>query len=552
MTNSRARSAHPTTRDLLCGARPTGDCTHRDLYEHLVTEWPDVVALDRPALVEAVGGSEVMAELLNSTFLSCAELVGARHGIDRVMSRTFRTRLLTSSTELDRLLRLRPADDIDLDLGYGIHSPLDDLDERIVYHLAGMGDRSTADRLRGVVARHARRDGNVDGRPALIATLLGAEMLDGHYQPRCIPGTHRYDVVGQWREAGEEYVAQVALATRERVRDAIVEARASASKGEAEQPAPKRPSPLAGFRKAAAEPPPPPGSAVIFPSSILEGVGRSDNQKELKRILGGVLDVPLPGVRVPADWDAWERALLVRHPNGGAFFRAIRRSQGGRAFWGHAVICADGPAGAGKSAMCRSVAEVSGMPMRRFQCDNASDNSYGGTPIRWTSAQQDFITAAFVDTKQRTFLAVLDEVEKAGGSRDTNSGRFHDVLLGQLDPETAAAWPSSFLCHPVDLTGVVFLCTANDAASMPAPLRDRMVIARVDEPTADHLGMLAPQVAREVCRRQGLDERWGTLDGVEMTSLAEAWPGGSIRRLVRLVEVVLQARDEGPAAAPRH
>ncbi|WP_083374360.1 AAA family ATPase [Methylobacterium sp. C1] len=550
MTNPRARSAHPTTRALLCGARPTGDCAYRDLYEHLVTGWPALVLLDRPALVEAVGGSDAMAELLRSTYLTCAELVVAEHCLDRVTRRVFQTRLLTSKVELGRLLALRPAEDVDLDLGYGLHDPLDDLDDRLLYHLASSGDRLAADRLRGVVARHARRDGAIEGRAALISTLLGAEMLDGHYEPRCIPGTHRYDVVGQWREAGEEYVAQVALATRERVRDAIVEARASAR--EAEEPTPKRPSPLAGFRKAAAEPTPLPGSAVLLPSSILEGVGRSDNQKELKRILGDVLDVPLPGVRVPGDWDAWERALLARHPNGGRFFRAIRRSQGGREFWGHAVVCADGPAGAGKSAMCRSVAEVSGLPMRRFQCDNASDNSYGGTPIRWTSAQQDFVTAAFVELKRRTFVAMLDEVEKAGGSRDTNSGRFHDVLLGQLDPETAAAWPSTFLCHPVDLTGVVFLCTANDASTLPAPLRDRMVIARVDEPTADHLAVLAPQVAREVCRRQGLDERWGALDHVEMASLAEAWPGGSIRRLVRLVEVVLQARDEGPAAAPRH
>ncbi|WCS27974.1 AAA family ATPase [Methylobacterium sp. NMS14P] len=416
-----------------------------------------------------------------------------------------------------------------------------------MYHLASLGDRLAADRLRGVVARHARRDGAVEGRAALIATLLGCEMLDGFYTPQCIPGTQRYDVVGQWREAGEEYVAQVALATRERVRDAIVEARAS--EREAEEPAPKHAS-LAGFRKAAAEPTPPAGSAVIFPPSVLEGAGRSDNVKELQRILKCVLDVPLPGVRVPADWDTWEHALLARHPNGGQFFLVIRRSQGGREFWGHAVVCADGPAGAGKSAMCRSVAEVSGLRIERYQCDNASDNSYGGTPIRWVSAQQDFITAAFVELKQRTFIAMLDEVEKAGGSRDSNSGKLHDVLLGQMDTETAAAWPSNFLCHPVDLTGVLFLCTANDASSLPTPLRDRMVVARVDEPTADHLAALAPQVAREVCRRQGLDERWGTLDAIEMASLAEAWPGGSIRRLVRLVEVVLQARDEGPAAAP--
>lgn len=537
MTNARALSAHPTTRALLCGARPAGDSAHRDLYDHLGRAWPDVVALDRPALIEAVGGSEVMAELLNSTFLTCAELVGERHGIDRVTNRVFQTRLLTAWDELDRLLRLRPAEDIELDLGYGLDSPLDDLYERMTFHLASLGDRSAAERLRAIVARHARRDALTGGRGELVATMLGAELLDGSYNPQCLPGTGMYDIVGQWREHGY----------------AVMAGAHGTAPAASTAPRPEPVRRLAAIRaEQAAAASPPPGSAVIFPSSVLAGVGRSDNVKELQRILKDVLDKPLPGVRVPSDWDAWERALLARHPNGGRFFRAIRRSQGSREFWGHAVVCADGPPGTGKSAMCRSIAEVSGLAVKRYQCDNASDNSYGGTAIRWTSAQQDFVTGCMVEFKSRTFVAILDEIEKAAGSRDTNSGRLHDVLLGQWEPETASRWTSNFLCHDVDLTGVVFLATANDASTLPAPLRDRMVVARVEEPTADDLAALAPQVAREACRRQGLDERWGVLDAVEMASLAAAWPGGSVRRLVRLVEVVLRARDEGPAAAPRH
>lgn len=552
MTNQRASSAHPTTRALLCGARPTGDSAHRDLYEHLVTEWPDVVAIDRPALVEAVGGSVVMAELLRSTYLTCAELVGARHGIDRVMRRVLQTRLLTSKTELERLLALRPAEDVELDLGYGIHDPLYDLNERLIYHLAGLGDRLAADRLRGVVAHHARRDGAVEGRAALIATMVGAEMLDGHYEPRCIPGTHRYDVVGQWREAGEEYIAQAALATRESVRNAIVEARASASELEAEQPASKRLSPLAGFRKAAAEPAPPPGSVVVFPALSKASAGKPDNQRDIKGALGDALGAALPGVPVPADWDAWEAAAVARWPHMPDVPRAIREAQAGRTHWGSMRLCLVGPAGIGKTAIGRFVAESSGLPFARYNADNATDNTFGGTSLRWNSGHFGVVPALLAERMRATGLVQIDEVEKASGQRASNGGRLHDVLHGLWDDETSSRWACPFSAMTLDLSHVAYLATANSLAGIPSSLRDRMRVVEVSAPGSEHLAALVPQVAAQACREQGLDPAWGVLDGVEWQALREAWgQGGSIRRLQHLVSTILRARDADPST-PRH
>ncbi|MEE7440902.1 AAA family ATPase [Methylobacterium oryzae] len=553
MTNARARSAHPTTRALLCGARPTGDCAHRDLYEHLVTGWPALVLLDRPALVEAVGGSDAMAEFLRSTYLTCAELVVADHRLDRVQRRVFQTRLLTSATELERLLALRSAEDIELDLGYGVHNPLDDLDDRMTYHLASLGDRLAADRLRGVVVRHARRDGAVEGRPALIATMVGAEMLDGHYEPRCIPGTHRYNVVGQWREAGEEYVAQVALATRERVRDAIVEARASASEREAEQPPPKRPSPLAGFRKAVAvEPLPPAGSVVVFPALSKASAGKPDNVRDIKAALGDALGTALPGVPVPDDWDAWEAAAVARWPHMPGVPRAIREAQAGRMHWGSMRLCLVGPAGIGKTAIGRFIAEHSGLPFSRYNADNSTDNSYGGTSLRWNSGHLGTVPAMLADNMRATGLAQIDEIEKASGHRGTNGGRLHDVLHGLWDDETSSRWACPFSAMTLDLSHVAYLATANSLDGIPASLRDRMRVVEVSAPGPEHLAALVPQVAAQACREQGLDPAWGVLDGVEWQALREAWgQGGSIRRLQHLVSTILRARDADPST-PRH
>jgi hypothetical protein len=48
----------------------------------------------------------------------------------------------------------------------------------------------------------------------------------------------------------------------------------------------------------------------------------------------------------------------------------------------------------------------------------------------------------------------------------------------------------------------------------------------------------------DILAEQGLDARWmRPLDEVEMNALAEAWPGGSLRTLRRLIEAVLTSRN---------
>jgi len=473
----------PSVRALLLGEPPYAGSLPRDLYASTAYFYPGVLSSDDEDLLLQCGGSRVLAHLVGGLWTTAGEALdyrGVRH------KDVFLERVGTASDELHRLLDARLAVDQKLDLAFETVDAVIEIRDRLDVLRSLAGDARAVSRMPALIWREAGRQ-NRDDQAGLIETAVGASLLGDQIHLRRKGGAFATPFA-QWRDYGRAVLARNAFAPQDA------------------EAAPE----VAGLKRSLKARRPPaaePGSAVLFPSSMLEGVGRSDNQKELKRILADVLDVPLPGVPVPANWDAWERALLARHPNGGPFFRAIRRSQGNREFWGHAVVCADGPPGAGKSAMCRSVAEISGLPMKRYQCDNAADNSYGGTPIRWNSAQLDFLTSAFIEFKSRTFFAVLEEVEKAGGSRETNSGKLHDVLLGQWEPETAKEWPSNFLCHPVDLSGVVFLCTANDAPALPAPLRDRMVVARVEEPTADHLGTLAPQIAREVCRRQGLDER---------------------------------------------
>lgn len=290
---------------------------------------------------------------------------------------------------------------------------------------------------------------------------------------------------------------------------------------------------------------------VVFPEDVLAGAGKSENRGEIKRLLGKSLGARLPLVPVPDDWDAWEQALVAEAPWHASAIRAIRATQGGRSHWGNGVVMLVGGPGAGKSRLARRVGETSGLPFARYNCDASSDNSgLGGTSIRWLSAHPGVLEPLLASAGKANAIVLLDEVEKAGGSRQSSGGKPHDLMHGLFEPETARAWKSPYLLAEIDVSNILYICTANSLTGIPSSLLDRMRVVHVQEPGPEHLGVLLPQVAAEACAELGLDPRWGTFDGVETEVLAGAWPGGSIRRLQRLVAGLLQARDGAPG--PRH
>ena len=302
------------------------------------------------------------------------------------------------------------------------------------------------------------------------------------------------------------------------------------------------------IKQSLAEPLPAPG-VVVFPKSILASIGKTENQKDVRSLLGDALGRELPLVPVPEDWDAWERDRLKAYPWAHRAIRAFRTAQAGRTHFGLAVLCLHGSPGCGKSALARELAESCGLRFVRYQADSASENSYGGTSVRWQSGHLGVAEAAVAGEKKATVCISHDEIEKAAGTRKSNGGSLHDTLHGAWEPETSRSWHSPFLLHAVDISNLVYIPTANSVAALPASLRDRMTLVEVPEPSAEHLSMLAPRVSQQLCRERGLDLGWSAFDSIEWESLREGWKGGSIRALQTCVEIIFRVRDELPPAA---
>lgn len=92
-------------------------------------------------------------------------------------------------------------------------------------------------------------------------------------------------------------------------------------------------------------------------------------------------------------------------------------------------------------------------------------------------------------------LILIDEVDKIG--RGIN-GDPASALLEMLDPEQNVAFLDHYVDVPVDLSRVLFVCTANTIDTIPAPLLDRMEVMEVsgyvsDEKVAIASKYLAPQ-----------------------------------------------------------
>jgi hypothetical protein len=201
------------------------------------------------------------------------------------------------------------------------------------------------------------------------------------------------------------------------------------------------------------------------------------------------LATPMPLRTVPRDAAARLHGLAEVTP---AFARPLAEIRRGLALSSHAgrpsprirPILLVGPPGVGKTWFARRVAQALDLPFSSLNLGGATDNRcLQGTARGWSAATPAWPIAELARLGAPNPVLFLDEVEKAGGQRESN-GRVHDTLLAMIEPESAASWFDECLRTNADLRHIVWIMAANETRGIPAPLLSRVSVHEIAPPPA--------------------------------------------------------------------